>query len=152
MWGVLGLVLLVSIVGKGVACWAAARLNGVPRREALALGSLMNARGLMELILLNLGLQAGVITPTLYTILVLMAVVTTLMASPLFELFYGRYRPDGAGEIRADAVAERSDAIADPAVAVATTGATGDATTTDATATPSPSVGVGTTSGNGEIR
>lgn len=48
----------------------------------------MNARGLMELILLNIGLQAGIITPTLFTMLVLMAIITTLMASPLFELVY----------------------------------------------------------------
>jgi len=46
----------------------------------------------MELILLNIGLQQGIITPTLFTMLVLMAIVTTLMASPLFELVYGRYR------------------------------------------------------------
>ena len=50
----------------------------------------MNARGLMELIILNIGLQQGVITPTLFTMMVLMAIVTTLMASPLFELIYGR--------------------------------------------------------------
>jgi Kef-type K+ transport system membrane component KefB len=51
---------------------------------------LMNARGLMELIILNIGLQHGIITPTLFTIMVLMAVVTTLMTSPLFDLVYGR--------------------------------------------------------------
>jgi len=48
----------------------------------------MNARGLMELIILNIGLQAGIITPTLFTIMVLMAVVTTLMASPVFRHLY----------------------------------------------------------------
>ncbi|GAB3109612.1 cation:proton antiporter [Streptomyces calidiresistens] len=92
LWGVTALVLLISILGKGGACWLAARLNGEPQREALALGSLMNARGLMELILLNIGLQAGLITPTLFTIMVIMAIVTTLMASPLFQLFYGRHQ------------------------------------------------------------
>jgi Kef-type K+ transport system membrane component KefB len=81
-------VVLVACLGKGVACWAAARLNGEDNREALAIGTLMNARGLMELILLNIGLQHGIITPTLFTIMVIMAVVTTLMASPLFELVY----------------------------------------------------------------
>jgi Kef-type K+ transport system membrane component KefB len=50
----------------------------------------MNARGLMELILLNIGLQQGLISQTLFTMLVLMAIVTTLMSSPLFELFYGQ--------------------------------------------------------------
>lgn len=84
------LVLAAAIVSKGLACWAAARLTGEDNRTALALGTLMNARGMMALILLNIGLQSGVIQPALYSILVLMAVVTTLMASPLFEWVYGR--------------------------------------------------------------
>jgi Kef-type K+ transport system membrane component KefB len=92
LWGVAGLVFLVAVAGKGVACWIAALLNKETNREALAIGSLMNARGLMELILLNIGLQQGLITQTLFTMLVLMAIVTTLMASPLFELVYGRFR------------------------------------------------------------
>ncbi len=96
MGGIALVILLVSILGKGVACWAAARLNGESNREALAIGSLMNARGLMELILLNIGLQNGIITPTLFTMLVLMAIVTTLMASPLFELVYRRNRTQHA--------------------------------------------------------
>jgi len=50
----------------------------------------MNARGLMELIIINIGLQRGIIGPALFSILVLMAILTTLMASPLFELVYGR--------------------------------------------------------------
>jgi Kef-type K+ transport system membrane component KefB len=94
LWGVALVVLVIAVLGKGVACWAAALLNGETNREAMAIGSLMNARGLMELILLNIGLQAGIITPTLFTMLVLMAIVTTLMASPLFEFVYGRYRTD----------------------------------------------------------
>jgi K+:H+ antiporter len=52
----------------------------------------MNARGLMELIILNIGLERGIITPTLFTIMVMMAIVTTLMASPIFEFVYGRYQ------------------------------------------------------------
>jgi Kef-type K+ transport system membrane component KefB len=96
LWGIALLVLLAAVLGKGVACWLAALLNKESNREALAIGSLMNARGLMELILLNIGLQQGIIAPTLFTILVLMAIVTTLMASPLFELVYGRYRTKGA--------------------------------------------------------
>jgi Kef-type K+ transport system membrane component KefB len=85
------LILAASIVGKFVACWAAARLSGEDNRTALAIGSLMNARGLMELILVNIGLQKGVIEQPLFSILVLMALVTTLMASPLFEWFYGQH-------------------------------------------------------------
>lgn len=87
----IALVLLAaSIGGKGIACWAAARLNGEDNRTALAVGTLMNARGLMELIIINIGLQKGVIEPILFSMLVLMAIVTTLMTSPIFEWVYGR--------------------------------------------------------------
>jgi Kef-type K+ transport system membrane component KefB len=83
-------VLAVSIFAKFVACWAAALATGQDNRSALGIGALMNARGLTELIILNIGLTAGVIGPPLFSMLVLMAIVTTLMASPLFELVYGR--------------------------------------------------------------
>jgi Kef-type K+ transport system membrane component KefB len=78
-------ILAASFCGKGIACWAAARASGESNRDAMAIGSLMNARGLMELIIINIGLQAGVIEPGLFSILVLMAIVTTLMATPLFN-------------------------------------------------------------------
>ncbi len=84
-------VLVVSIFGKGVACWAAARWHGEDQRTAMAVGSLMNARGLMELIIINIGLQRGIIGKPLFSILVVMAIVTTLMATPLFEWVYGRH-------------------------------------------------------------
>jgi Kef-type K+ transport system membrane component KefB len=94
LWGVTLLIIIVATLGKGVACWGAARLNGESNREAMSIGALMNARGLMELILLNIGLQRGIITPTLFTIMVIMAIVTTLMATPIFERVYQRsFRP-----------------------------------------------------------
>ena len=83
-------ILAASIFAKFVACWAAAVLAGQGNRRALGLGALMNARGLTELIIVNIGLSAGIIGPALFSMLVLMAIVTTLMASPLFELVYGR--------------------------------------------------------------
>lgn len=83
-------ILVASIFAKFVACWIAALAVGQQNRRALALGALMNARGLTELIIVNIGLQAGIIEPALFSMLVLMAIVTTLMASPLFELVYGR--------------------------------------------------------------
>jgi Kef-type K+ transport system membrane component KefB len=83
-------VLAASILAKGGACWAAARLTGQDNATAMGIGALMNARGLMELIIINIGLQKGIIGVELFSMLVLMAVVTTLMASPLFELVYGR--------------------------------------------------------------
>ena len=89
LWLIAALVLLAAIVGKGVACYLAARWHGESHREAMAIGTLMNARGLMELIILNIGLQRGIIEPALFAILVLMAIVTTLMATPIFERVYG---------------------------------------------------------------
>ena len=83
-------VLAGSVLAKFGACWAAARLTGQDNATALGIGALMNARGLMELIIINIGLQRGLIGPALFSILVLMAIATTLMASPLFERVYGR--------------------------------------------------------------
>jgi Kef-type K+ transport system membrane component KefB len=86
-----GVVLIASTLGKGVACWAAARFHGEDNRTALAVGALMNSRGLMELIIINIGLQMGIIGRELFAILVVMAIVTTLMATPIFEWVYGRH-------------------------------------------------------------
>ncbi|MDZ8024150.1 MAG: cation:proton antiporter [Nostoc sp. SerVER01] len=83
LWGITLLILAIAILGKGIACMLAAKLAGENWRESATIGALMNARGLMELIILNIGLEQGIITPTLFTIMVIMAVVTTLMASPL---------------------------------------------------------------------
>lgn len=113
LWAVTLGILLVSILGKGVACTLAARLKKVPWRESVALGSLMNARGLIELILLNIGLQAGIITPALFTILVLVAIFTTLMATPVFERVYGRYRVDEAPDPEAPDPEDRATAPSD---------------------------------------
>jgi len=81
-----------------VACWIAARLSGEDNRTSLAIGTLMNSRGLMELIILNIGLQKGVIQPAFFSMMVVMAIVTTLMATPIFELVYGR-RARAEGEL-----------------------------------------------------
>ena len=83
-------ILVVSILAKFGACYAAARLSGEDNSTALGIGALMNSRGLMELIIINIGLQKGIIAPTLFAMLVLMAIVTTVMATPLFEAVYGR--------------------------------------------------------------
>jgi Kef-type K+ transport system membrane component KefB len=93
------LVILVASIGKAVGCWGAARLAGRPNRESIAIGALMNARGLMELIILNIGLQHGLITPTLFTVMVAMTLATTMAAGPLFEWAWrgSAEVPDGAG-------------------------------------------------------
>ncbi|MEH2013603.1 cation:proton antiporter [Nostoc sp.] len=83
LWGITLLIIAIAILGKGIACMLAAKFAGENWRESATIGALMNARGLMELIILNIGLEQGIITPTLFTIMVIMAVITTLMASPL---------------------------------------------------------------------
>ena len=87
---VAGAILIASVLAKFGACWGAARLSGEDNRTALGIGALMNSRGLMELIIINIGLQKGIIGLPLFAMLVLMAIVTTVMASPVFELVYGR--------------------------------------------------------------
>ena len=93
-------ILVVSIAAKGGACYLAARIAGEDNRTALGIGALMNSRGLMELIIINIGLQKGIIGPTLFAMMVLMAIVTTMMAGPLFERFYGR-SARASGELEA---------------------------------------------------
>lgn len=89
LWLICGAVLAAAILGKGVACWAAARASGISNKEAMGIGVLMNARGLMELIIINIGLQKGIISAEIFAMLAIMAVITTLMASPIFERLVG---------------------------------------------------------------
>ena len=76
------------IAGKYVGTYVAARVSGISKRQASALGWLMNTRSLTELIVLNIGLELGVISPLIFTMLVIMALVTTFMTSPLLEWTY----------------------------------------------------------------
>jgi Kef-type K+ transport system membrane component KefB len=85
LWFVTAIVIIAATGGKLVACYFAARFSGMHHSDGLTVASLMNARGLMELILLNIALHAGLISQTLFTILVIMTIVTTLMAAPLFD-------------------------------------------------------------------
>lgn len=80
-----GLIIAVASLGKFGGSALAAIASGLPRRPAMALGILMNTRGLMELIVLNVGLELGVLTPTLFTLLVIMAVVTTVATTPVLD-------------------------------------------------------------------
>jgi Kef-type K+ transport system membrane component KefB len=82
-WLMCGTIVLVACLGKVGGTFVAARLTGVPSREALSLGVLMNTRGLVELVVLNIGLDLGVITPTLFAMMVVMALVTTFATAPL---------------------------------------------------------------------
>ena len=87
---VAGAILVASVLAKFGACYAAARISGEDNRTALGIGALMNSRGLMELIIINIGLQKGIIGLPLFAMLVMMAIVTTVMASPVFEMVYGK--------------------------------------------------------------
>ena len=84
----LPLILLVAISGKLVGASAAARVQGIPGRKAAAIGVLMNTRGLTELIILNVGRELGVLDSRLFTMLVVMAVITTIMTEPALRLVY----------------------------------------------------------------
>jgi Kef-type K+ transport system membrane component KefB/nucleotide-binding universal stress UspA family protein len=90
LWLFCGLILLVAVLGKWGGSTAAAKAVGLHWRESLAVGILMNTRGLTELIILNIGLDLGVIPPTLFAMLVIMALVTTFMTTPLLSLVYPR--------------------------------------------------------------
>lgn len=90
LWFFCGIIIAVAIAGKLGGSAIAARLSGMGPRQSWTIGILMNTRGLMELVLLNIGLDVGVISPTLFTMLVLMALITTFMTAPLLELVYFR--------------------------------------------------------------
>ncbi|HET9953705.1 MAG TPA: cation:proton antiporter [Polyangiaceae bacterium] len=85
-------IVAVACIGKFGASTLAARISGLSWRESSALGALMNTRGLMELIVLNIGLDLGVIGPELFTMMVVMALVTTSLTTPLLHRLYPRSR------------------------------------------------------------
>lgn len=102
-WLVTGLIILLATLGKFGGSAVAARLTGLRWREASAIGILMNTRGLMELIVLNLGMDLGVISPTMFTMLVIMALATTFATTPVLRLVYP------ADEIARDRLVEPGD-------------------------------------------
>jgi Kef-type K+ transport system membrane component KefB len=85
-WLTCAAIVLVATAGKFGGTLAAARFSGQDWRTGTSLGVLMNTRGLMELIVLNVGLDLGVITPTLFTMMVVMAIVTTMATTPLLGM------------------------------------------------------------------
>ncbi|MDB6163675.1 MAG: Na+/H+-exchanging protein [Xanthomonadaceae bacterium] len=93
--GALALIVVTAVAGKILGGGAGARLAGYGWRDSLAVGSLMNARGLMELIVMKVGLDAGLIGPALFTMLLVMAIVTSVMTAPMLTLFARRPRADG---------------------------------------------------------
>lgn len=87
-WILAAVILAVACLGKFGGGFVTAKAMGLHWRESAAIGILMNTRGLMELVIISIGLDLGVISPALFTMLVLMALVTTFMTSPLLHLVY----------------------------------------------------------------
>ena len=88
LWSYCIVIIVTAIAGKLGGAMLAARLSGLAWREAGAIGILLNTRGLMELVILTIGLEAGIISPTVFTMMVLMALFTTAITTPLLQLFY----------------------------------------------------------------
>ncbi|MEC5165850.1 Kef-type K+ transport system membrane component KefB [Flavobacterium sp. PL11] len=86
LWKITGFIILIAVVGKFVGSALAAKFVGQSWRDSLTIGALMNTRGLMELIVLNIGLELKVLTPEIFTMMVIMALVTTFMTGPALDL------------------------------------------------------------------
>ena len=86
LWRVTGLIILVAVIGKFLGSALAAKFVGQNWRDSLTIGALMNTRGLMELVVLNIGLDLKVLTPEVFTMMVIMALVTTFMTGPALNL------------------------------------------------------------------
>jgi Kef-type K+ transport system membrane component KefB len=84
-WMFCAVIILVATLGKFGGTFVAARFTGLDTRVSAALGILMNTRGLMELIVLNIGLELGVISPKLFAMMVIMALVTTIATTPILQ-------------------------------------------------------------------
>ncbi|MFY9556498.1 MAG: cation:proton antiporter [Blastocatellia bacterium] len=88
MWLYAAVIILLAVAGKLGGSMVSARMNGMSWRESAAVGALMNTRGLVELVILNIGLDLGILSPALFSIMVMMALVTTLMTTPLLTLIH----------------------------------------------------------------
>ncbi|MCY4780228.1 cation:proton antiporter [Sphingobacterium sp. UT-1RO-CII-1] len=86
LWKVTGLIILVAVVGKFLGSALAARFVGQNWKDSLTIGALMNTRGLMELVVLNIGYDLGILTPEIFAMMVIMALITTFMTGPAIDL------------------------------------------------------------------
>jgi Kef-type K+ transport system membrane component KefB len=117
-WSTCVLIIVVACLGKLGAATLAARVSGLSWRESTAVGVLMNTRGLVVLVMLNIGLDLGIIDPTLFTMLVIMALFTTFLATPVLDVVYpiGQHVTDLLAMQRPDEVAH--EPVHEPAYAV----------------------------------
>jgi len=93
LWKITGLIILVAVVGKFVGSALAAKFVGQNWKNSLTIGALMNTRGLMELVVLNIGYDLGVLTPEIFTMMVIMALLTTFMTGPALDLINYIFKP-----------------------------------------------------------
>jgi Kef-type K+ transport system membrane component KefB len=100
-------VLLVAIAGKLGGATLSARAVGFSWRDSTAIGVLMNTRGLMEMVVLNIGLEIGVVSTNLFTMIVIMALVTTAMTTPLLDVLMGKSAREEIDASMSSAVAKR---------------------------------------------
>lgn len=107
-WAICGLIILVATLGKLGGSMLAARLTGVSWPDSFALGALMNSRGLMELIALNVGYELGILSPRVFTMMVLMAIVTTFATGPLLSLA-NRWRAEASADRHGQRVVMQGD-------------------------------------------
>lgn len=94
LWGVTGLIILVAVIGKFIGSAIAAKYVGQTWKNSLVIGALMNTRGLMELVVLNIGYDLGVISAEIFAMMVIMALVTTFMTGPALDLFDRIFKSD----------------------------------------------------------
>jgi Kef-type K+ transport system membrane component KefB len=92
LWGICLIIIALAVIGKLGGSSLAAKLSGESTYESLSIGALMNTRGLMELIILNIGYDLGILTPQVFTMMVIMALVTTLMTNPILNLLDRIYK------------------------------------------------------------
>ncbi len=93
LWKITGLIILVAITGKFVGSTIASRITGQNWRDSLTIGALMNTRGLMELVVLNIGYELGILSPKIFSMMVIMALVTTFMTGPVLDLIERMFKP-----------------------------------------------------------
>ena len=99
-WFWCGSIVVVAVVGKLFGCAIALRFKGLPLHECLQVSTLVNARGLVELVLLNIGLDRKIISPALFAMLVLMALIIAFMAMPLLALIHHSFPAMEASKVR----------------------------------------------------
>ena len=92
LWGITGLIILVAVTGKFIGSALAAKFVGQNWRDSLAIGALMNTRGLMELVVLNIGYDLGVLSPEIFAMMVIMALLTTFMTGPALDVINWAFR------------------------------------------------------------